>query len=926
MIEIETLNFWGERAMSVAWPMLWQASVLIALLLVLDFALRRKVRAAVRHALWLVVLVKLVLPPSLALPTGAGWWLRPSVRPEPPRTTRVVVKYGPLVAPSSSPRVSMAIPAGAPQLSLAGGLLAGWGLISLGLLGWMLFRWRRITRQLQNAAPAPEWLIQALERARESLGLRHRVGLRLLDSPVSPAICGLFKPVILLPRSLLTQLAPAELRSVLLHELVHLRRGDVWVNCLQALMQIAYWWHPLVWVANNRIHRVREEAVDDAVMLALRDEAEIYAPTLLQVARLALQRPLASLALVGILESQSSLRQRIQRLLDFHAPRKAGLTLGAALCVVAFGAVAVPMGKSPPRQVEEKMAVEEVTNDSAVIAPGTTASNKAQAGVLVQSGKLLYEMGKLDEAELKLKGAIKQDPNNQAAYYYLKLVAEARYKRPQAPDNLGPARRVSPSPSRLRIYQELDKLRLTQFGCKNVPLSQVLEQLREQAKTSDPEKLGINFMLGEAAKERGSSLQGTKVSVDPPLANARLADVLDAIVKGAEQPLRYSLEDYGIVFSAPPKAGVPQSLYIRVFKVDTNTFFTALSSVTSVEQLPKLSPASRSSHTGPASAREMLGIREFFASIGVDLSPPKSVFYTYGEGSLIVRATLQDLDTIERAVQVLNTVPPQVNIKARFIELPEAEAEAFWREHPRTNRVAFPAVEDGFGSPPEHLPDLNGARLSQHYVENDLGSPVKHLLLHLSESEARQQLARWRSAPGVAFLVEPNVTTLSGRQMEVQLAELGRILTYTNSSSGALVTNEVPFGPVLDVTPTASQDGLAVQVVMTASVIEFLGFEDPNSFIPQGGAQGAKSAPVIGALPLPHFRVHKTTVNESVRDGETLVLGTPVDDKVGPTEKASRKHLLVLITPTLIDPAGNRIHDPSANRNLQPSTNSVGLW
>ena len=159
-------------------------------------------------------------------------------------------------------------------------------------------------------------------------------------------MCGLFRPVILLPRSLAERLPPAQLRAVLLHELLHLRRGDVWVNCAQALLQIAYWWHPLLWLANARIRRVREEAVDDAVMLALNEDAEAYAPTLLEVAKLALHRPLASLGLVGILESRNALRQRIERLVDFRPPRKAGLTLGSALAVLAFAAVAVPMGQA----------------------------------------------------------------------------------------------------------------------------------------------------------------------------------------------------------------------------------------------------------------------------------------------------------------------------------------------------------------------------------------------------------------------------------------------------------------------------------------------------------------------------------------------------------------------------------------------------
>src|SRR5215470_14888118 len=88
----ETLNSWGGRFLDFAWPMLWQSSVLIALMLALDLVLRRKVRAAIRYALWLVVLVKLILPPTFALPTSLAWWLRPSApAPEPPRATSVVV-------------------------------------------------------------------------------------------------------------------------------------------------------------------------------------------------------------------------------------------------------------------------------------------------------------------------------------------------------------------------------------------------------------------------------------------------------------------------------------------------------------------------------------------------------------------------------------------------------------------------------------------------------------------------------------------------------------------------------------------------------------------------------------------------------------------------------------------------------------------
>ena len=94
-LPIQTLNVLADHVVRFAWPMLWQSSLLIGLLFALDLLVRRKLRPAVRYALWLIVLVKLVLPPSLALPSSPGWWLRPAkAAPARPRLTSVVVSYG----------------------------------------------------------------------------------------------------------------------------------------------------------------------------------------------------------------------------------------------------------------------------------------------------------------------------------------------------------------------------------------------------------------------------------------------------------------------------------------------------------------------------------------------------------------------------------------------------------------------------------------------------------------------------------------------------------------------------------------------------------------------------------------------------------------------------------------------------------------
>src|SRR5260370_41344513 len=70
-------------------------------------------------------------------------------------------------------------------------------------------------------------------------------------------------------------------------------------------------------------------------------------------------------------------------------------------------------------------------------------------------------------------------------------------------------------------------------------------------------------------------------------------------------------------------------------------------------------------------------VQRFFTVMGVDLtSPGKTVFFNDRDGTLFARATLQDLDIIETAVQVLNIAPPEVNIKAKFIEVSQNDSRA----------------------------------------------------------------------------------------------------------------------------------------------------------------------------------------------------------------------------------------------------------
>src|SRR6266496_1476191 len=174
---IETLNLWGGRIPNFAWPMLWQSSVLIAALFVFDVAARRKVRASVRYALWLVVLVKLLLPPTLALPTSLAWWVRPPAPPPKPeaRTTAFVVTYGDFIpANLPTPAPPVFVPPPKPSLSGAGRAAATWAVVGACLLVWLVARWRKVAGNVRKATVAPESLNEVLDGAQLCIKLpRH---------------------------------------------------------------------------------------------------------------------------------------------------------------------------------------------------------------------------------------------------------------------------------------------------------------------------------------------------------------------------------------------------------------------------------------------------------------------------------------------------------------------------------------------------------------------------------------------------------------------------------------------------------------------------------------------------------------------------------------------------------------------------------
>ena len=719
---------------------------------------------------------------------------------------------------------------------------------------------------------------------------------------------------------------------------------------------------------------------------------------------------------------------------------------------------------------------------------------KDRAAVLVQDGKLYYEMGKLDEAEAKLKLARKEDPENQAAYYYMNLVREAHFNLElherdiDSRDKMNqvekewaiPRQRESlPQPNpysrtnlvftgrgRQLIYHKLDIITMDTVGpWQNLPLGEVVKLLSEQALKRDPDKKGINFIINPNVDSGGGAAAPTvdpatglppvggggaeavdmtqiAVKLDPALHEMRLADVLDAICKVSDKPIKFSVEDYAVVFSLKGRETTP--LYFRTIKVDPNTFQQGLQAVSGFDwgaiaqassgggsgggggggglgggggggmmggmgggmggggggggggllMIPRVNVAGGGGGgglgggtgggvgggglTGVTRTNAMEGVqlmaRRFFANLGVELEAPKALFFNDREGTLLIYAALGDLDMIERAVQVLNITPPQVNIKSKFVEVTQNDSRALgfdWYLGNVLMNNGSMAMSGGTqptftgapsaGNPSGFFPTgtATTAAASDGLLTSGLRQTANNLPTApalasftgiLTDPQFKVVIHALQQRDGVDMLSEAEVTTLSGRQAEVMVVDLQTIVIGTSAGTGGGTasaaggvggtvinnaattiqpsTETLPFGPTFDVLPTVSADGFSIQMTLIPTIAEFIGYDDPGQFVVQAQS-GAGGVPLTAQLPLPHFRIRQVTTSVNVWDGQTIVLGGLITENVSKLKdqvpilgdipligrlfrseasQTQKKNLVIFVTPTIIDAAGNRFH------------------
>jgi beta-lactamase regulating signal transducer with metallopeptidase domain len=283
-------------------PALLKIALLVLGALLAAAALRRT-PAEARHDLWLLVVTGTVV-------LGLAGLLLPAVY------FAVPGSWAPFAQPTRR---------GAELIALvwtAGAVVAGLRFVA-GLVA--LRRIRVHATALRRADVA-----DALAAASRLAGLGRPVTLLVSTEVQVPMTWGVRRPVVALPAEA-AQWSGERLRLVLLHELLHVRRRDVLVECFLEAVTVAFWFHPAVWLAARQLRLERERACDEAV-LDTGARASEYCEHLVEIMRAAARGP--GVVVGAGMAAPSTLEFRVRALLGDPRPRRFRLR-GVVLVVCA---------------------------------------------------------------------------------------------------------------------------------------------------------------------------------------------------------------------------------------------------------------------------------------------------------------------------------------------------------------------------------------------------------------------------------------------------------------------------------------------------------------------------------------------------------------------------------------------------------------
>jgi beta-lactamase regulating signal transducer with metallopeptidase domain len=614
---------------------------------------------------------------------------------------------------------------------------------SRGLL--MLLRW-------SGKVVQEEPLHARVRILKEQLGIRRRIRLTESFRLAGPIAYGLFRPTIGLPAGFAQKFSESRQDVMLAHELAHLAACDPLWHLLADMVAAVLWWHPLIWWARRKLRGASETAADEASLLVA-DGPGVLAECLVELGG-QLTRPRWTNSL-GVAGFRSGLGRRVERLLHLRGrswtphnrlcvalARSLGpvaLVVITILCTAWVAPQALTKGETM-KAIEQTwkrslaafalLTALNADNNIALAAekPGPAAEPKPTAGFPV------------DETAVEQKDSSSVHYNRLMMERY-GLIPKGQSTAANEPASVSPGKLTRQGSGTAKneksdVETKLEGIILDEVMFDGLPLTEVLRFLSEESRKRDSEKKGINFLINPNVLQTGPAsvidatgtlsrvpapepleMDSVIVQFNLPLRDVRLKDVLNAVVRVANKPIAYSVEEYGVVLSADPEGHAGSTLYqpqlngsvpleVRTFRVDTNNFLAGLESAFGIQRtdldvllselqkqestlatllaqytdnspfvvkqrstIASLKRQIETSNSGQAGRPNKIqsALRKLLTQLGINLdSPGKTVFYNDLTGIVMVRATHEDLEIVKAAIETLGGTGGEFSTKKEF--------------------------------------------------------------------------------------------------------------------------------------------------------------------------------------------------------------------------------------------------------------------
>ncbi len=223
------------------------------------------------------------------------------------------------------------------------------------------FHNRRIIAEASRfPSPVPDWVQTLFLEIREQLRLGTWPVLIVTPCTPTPCLVGAVRPRILIPESLLEGEPDREaIRCLLLHEMIHLKQGDIWFSWCWTLVQAVHWYNPLFWVLGRFVHLDCEAAVDERVLTELETvpARKHYADSLLEMMQTLNPPPFRAVGLSAVIETPSNLERRLNMMMLYQKPNSRRALGGVAVLSLLAVLALTGQAQEKPKPIAAEKAI-----------------------------------------------------------------------------------------------------------------------------------------------------------------------------------------------------------------------------------------------------------------------------------------------------------------------------------------------------------------------------------------------------------------------------------------------------------------------------------------------------------------------------------------------------------------------------------------